>query len=139
MKKKFIFKVWKISFGNIPGILHKFDKNKFFAASLISNEHSDQEKDHFCEQYWKIFANEIFDREWNSRSLILLYVCHIWRFWCNIFKHFAILPQYALILAVYSPNHPHYAPMHSNSLPYSLSLSLSLSHFLSLHSGKSLH
>ena len=35
-------------------------KNKFLAASQINNEHSEQEKDHFCEQQWKIFANDIF-------------------------------------------------------------------------------
>ena len=35
-------------------------KNSALAASLIHNECSDQEREHFCEQYWKIFANEIF-------------------------------------------------------------------------------
>ena len=48
----------------MPGILHNFDiqnlKDKFLTASYIDNPCSDQEKDHFCEQYWKIFANEIF-------------------------------------------------------------------------------
>jgi len=67
----------------MSGILHNFDRYKFLAASLINNEHSDQERDNFCKQYWKIFPDEIFHTSnikffryllfWNGKKLPFLF------------------------------------------------------------------
>ena len=60
MKKFSYLKYEKFHLQICPEFYRSLIKNKFLAASQINNERSDQEKDNFCEQYWKKFASEIF-------------------------------------------------------------------------------